>query len=138
MTTVARSRIPLPEPSPLTMPFWAACQEHRLVVQRCRECGAWEWTPQLICSHCLRDALEWTPVSGRGVVYTFSVVRRPQMDAFEAPYVVAEIEIEEGPRLLSNVVGIAPDDVRIGLAVEVGFEDFEQISLFNFRPRAAD
>jgi uncharacterized OB-fold protein len=127
--------VPFPVPSPLTEPFWAACREHKFLVQRCRECGGWEWTPQFVCSRCHQDSLEWTPVSGRGAVYTFSVIQRPQSTAFVAPYVVAEIELEEGPRVLANVVGLPPEEVKVGLAVQVGFQDFEGVSIFNFRPR---
>jgi uncharacterized protein len=122
---------PLPEPTALTEPFWAAVRDHRLTLQRCAECGAWEWTPKLVCSRCLRAALAWTQVSGRGQVYSFSVVRRPQSEAFEVPYVVAIIELDEGPRILANVTG-APDDVRMGMPVKVGFEDHESVSLYFF------
>jgi uncharacterized protein len=121
-------------PSPLSEPFWAAVREHRLELQRCTVCGRWEWTPQVVCSHCLTDTLAWTPVSGLGTVYTYSVVNRPQSDAFGTPYVVSMVELDEGPRLMANVVGIPPDEVRIGMRVQVGFEDFENLSIFNFSP----
>jgi uncharacterized OB-fold protein len=126
--------IPLPVPSPLTVPFWAAVREHRLEIQRCRNCGGYEWTPQMVCSACLTDTLDWTAVSGAGTVFSCTIVRRPQSPAFEVPYVVAEVELDEGPRLLANIVGIEPEKVRIGLRVTVGFEDFDDLSLFYFRP----
>jgi uncharacterized OB-fold protein len=88
----------------------------------------------MVCSTCLTETLRWTPVAWTGTVYTYSVVRRPQAPVFEAPYVVAEVELDEGPRLLANVVGIDPDAVSIGLRVRVGFEDFESISLYHFLP----
>jgi uncharacterized OB-fold protein len=130
----ARAGIPLPVPSPLTEPFWAAVRLHRLEIQRCLACGLYEWTPQMACGACLEESLEWTPVSGLGAVYTYSVVHRPQSPAFAVPYVVAEVELDEGPRVLTNITGIDPEDVRIGLRVQVGFEDFDEVTLFNFRP----
>ena len=118
----------------MTEPFWAAVRQHRLEIQRCRECGGYEWTPQMVCGACLEDTLDWTAVSGLGTVYSFTIVRRPQSPAFTAPYVVAEVDLDEGPRLLANVIGVEPEKVRIGLRVAVGFEDFEGLSLFHFRP----
>ena len=88
----------------------------------------------MACGNCLTDTLDWTPVSGMGTVYSWTIVRRPQSPAFAAPYVVAEVELDEGPRLLANIVRIVPEKVHIGLRVEVGFEDFEDLSLFHFRP----
>jgi uncharacterized OB-fold protein len=88
----------------------------------------------MVCGACLADTLDWTPVSGMGIVYTCTIVRRPQSPAFSAPYVVAEVELDEGPRLLANIVGMEPEEVRIGLRVVVGFEDFDELSVFHFRP----
>jgi uncharacterized OB-fold protein len=109
-----------------------------LEIQRCRVCHGYEWTPQMVCGACLTDTLEWTPVGGAGTVYSCTIVRRPQSPAFEVPYVVAEVELDEGPRLLANIVGIEPEKVRIGLRVVVGFEDFDELSLFDFRPLDAE
>jgi uncharacterized OB-fold protein len=88
----------------------------------------------MVCGACLEDTLEWTAVSGLGAVYSYTIVRRPQSPAFPAPYVVAEVDLDEGPRLLANIIGVEPEKVRIGLRVAVGFEDFEGLSLFHFRP----
>jgi uncharacterized OB-fold protein len=90
----------------------------------------------MACGRCLTESLEWTAVGGRGTVYSRSTVRRPQSEGFEAPYVVAVIELDEGPRLLANVVGVEPGAVLIGMRVEVGFEDFDAISLYHFTPLA--
>jgi uncharacterized protein len=131
---VSTRRIPLPEPSPLSEPFWAGVREHSLLIQRCANCGHWEWTPQVVCSQDLTYTLVWTPVSGLGAVYSYSILHRPQSPAFEVPYVVAMVELDEGPRLMTNIVGIPPEDVRIDMRVKVGYEDFEDFSIFNFSP----
>jgi uncharacterized OB-fold protein len=134
VTSLSTRRIPLPEPSPLSEPFWNAVRQHRLTVQRCSEDGQWEWTPKPVCSRCRRQTLVWTEVSGRGAVYTYSIVRRPQSEAYEVPYVVAVVELEEGPRMMANVVAADPEQVRIGMPVRVDFEDFEELSLYRFVP----
>lgn len=136
MASLSTRPIPLPQPSPLSTPFWEAVHAHRLTVQRCAQCGTWEWTPKVVCSDCLKEALVWTQVSGKATVYSFSIVRRPQSEAFEVPYVVAIVELEEGPRLMANVVGVDVKAVHIGMAVEVGFEDFEAFSIYHFTPVA--
>ena len=128
---------PLPSPSPLSRHFWEGTKRGVLLVQRCRRCGGYEWTPQMACSRCLEEILEWVPVSGRGTVYSYSVVHRPQGPAFVAPYVVAIVELAEGPHMLSDLIDVATDEVRIGMAVEVAFEDVGEVALYHFRPAAA-
>jgi uncharacterized OB-fold protein len=121
-------------PTELSLPFWSAARQHRLEIQRCSACGEYVWTPQAACRRCLTESLEWTAVSGRGTVYSYSVVTRPATAAFDVPYVVAIIELEEGVRMLSNLVMPDTSSVRVGMAVEVGFEDFDDISLLHFKP----
>ncbi|MCA9511337.1 MAG: Zn-ribbon domain-containing OB-fold protein [Myxococcota bacterium] len=129
---------PLPRPTPLSQPHWDGCREGELRVQRCTACGALEFIPQPVCTACFTEALEWTRVSGRGEVYSFSVVHRPQRPEFRAPYVVAIVALEEGAHMLTNLVDVAPDDVRIGMPVEVAFHRAsDAITLPYFRPRAA-
>jgi uncharacterized OB-fold protein len=127
-------RFDLPTPDDETRPFWDAARAGRLVIKRCRACGRAHHYPRPFCPYCWSREVAWEDARGTGTVYTYSVVRRPQAPVFEAPYVVAEVELDEGPRLLANVVGIDPDAVSIGLRVRVGFEDFESISLYHFLP----
>lgn len=127
---------PLPTPTPLSAPFWEATRRGVLRLQHCAACDVYEWTPQQVCSRCLRDSLSWTDVSGRGSVYSFSVVHRPQTPGFTAPYVVAIVELEEGPRMLTDLVEVAPDAVRIDMPVEIAFENMGELALYHFRPRA--
>jgi uncharacterized protein len=124
-----------PKPTPLSTPFWDAAREGRLVLQRCAVCGAFRWTPQVLCTVCHAETYAWTEVSGRGRVYSFSIVHRPPTAEFEAPYVVAVVELEEGPQMLTNIVGCPPDAVRVDMPVEVAFEPLgEEITVYRFRP----
>jgi uncharacterized protein len=116
---------PLPAPTALTEGFWAAAREHRLVVQRCDDCGRLRHYPQECCPECTSGAWSWTPVSGRGVVYTFTVSHQPFHPrwAGRTPYVVATVELEEGVRMVSDLPPEDTDRVQIGGPVEVFFDD---------------
>jgi len=135
MTSAETWQRPLPTPSPLSEPFWQATREGRLVIQRCTRCGEYVWVPQMVCRTCLTETLEWTPVSGRGTVYTFVVIHRAATPAFTAPYAIVVVELEEGPRILSDMVDVDPAAVAIGMPVEVAFEDAGSVGLYHFRPR---
>ena len=124
-----------PQPTPLSEPFWAAAREGRLVLQRCGACGAYRWTPQLLCIRCWAEDYAWTEVSGRGRIYSATVVHRPPTPAFTAPYVVVVVELEEGPLMLTRMVECDPHEVEIGQAAEVAFTRLDdEISLYTFRP----
>ncbi len=129
---------PLPVPTPETRPFWDASRRHELVLQRCRACGRCFFYPRAACPHCLSGDVEWQRVSGRGTLHTFTVVHRGQRNfPLPTPYVIAIVELAEGPRLMTNLVGIEPDPakIRIGLPVEVVFADVSaEIALPRFRP----
>jgi uncharacterized OB-fold protein len=106
-----------------TRAYWEGCGRGELVLQRCRACGTVQHRPRGLCASCLADDIEHFVASGRGTVFTYSVVRQNQMPAFReaVPYVVSYVELEEGPQLLTNIVGCAPEDVSIGMAVKVEF-----------------
>lgn len=126
---------PMPYPGPVSEPFWAACRRHELVVQYCAACGGFAFYPRSTCPSCGSAALTWRPVSGRGSLHTFTVARRathPKL-ADRVPYVIAIVELDEGPRLTSTVVDVDPDTLRIGQRLVVDFEDHEEISLPVFR-----
>jgi uncharacterized OB-fold protein len=132
-------RKPLPVVSPESQLFWEVCRRHELVIQRCDQCRSFVFPPRVICSECLGTALRWTKVTGRGRVFTYAVYHRVYHEAFaqDIPYVVAIVELEEGVRLLSNIVGCPPDQVHCEMPVEVVFEDVtETVTLFKFRPSA--
>ncbi|MBI1966095.1 MAG: Zn-ribbon domain-containing OB-fold protein [Betaproteobacteria bacterium] len=110
-------------PDPLTAPYWAAARERRLALPYCTDCGRHHFYPRSICPHCSSARIEWVAASGRGEVYSFTVVHRAPSPAFAAavPYVVAIVALEEGPHLMTNIIGCAPDAVRIGMRVRVTF-----------------
>lgn len=130
---------PRPEITAESRPFWEGCARHALLVQRCRGCGARQHYPRGVCAHCWSDDLEWQPASGRGRVYTFTVVHRSQARGFrdEVPFVIAWVELEEGVQLLTNLVGCDPARVAIGQEVRVTFEDVGPgLSIPRFTPAA--
>jgi hypothetical protein len=128
---------PLPRIDEESKGFWEACQRRELVLQRCGACGALRYYPRALCPACLSDAVEWVRATGRGTVYTFTVTHQNQAPGFRdaLPYVLAYVELEEGVRMLTNIVDCAPDAVRIGMPVEVVFEDATAaVTLPKFKP----
>lgn len=128
---------PLPAIDAESRPFWQAARERRLAIMRCRDCGKAFFYPRTLCPDCHSAAVEWMNASGRGTIYTFTVARRPAGPAFKAdvPYVVALVELEEGPRLMTNIVGAEIDGLRIGQAVKAVFEDVtDEVTLVKFAP----
>ena len=114
---------PLPVIDHDSAPYWEAAREGRLDIPLCGDCGKHHFYPRAICPHCHSDNLKFDTVSGRGEVHTFTIARRPAGPAFadDVPYVVALIELEEGPRMMSRVQTDDPESVRIGAKVEVTF-----------------
>lgn len=130
---------PLPEIEDLTRPFWDAAQRECLLVQRCADCSAWVWHPRGWCDQCYGADLAWQPVSGRGQVWTFSVVHYAPVPGYAeaVPYVLATVRLDEGPQLMTNVVGCAWQGVAIGMPVQVCFEAREGgFKVPQFRPAA--
>ena len=134
---------PLPsvEPTPTAddAPFWSAAAEGRLVLPRCRTCSTYIWYPRSICPACHSTDIEWVPGTGRGTVYSFTVNSRgfgPWADA--TPYVIAYVELDEGPRVLTNIVGAdVAQSVHIGQAVTAVFEPAGSTQVLRFTPASA-
>ena len=127
---------PVPRPAPESIPYWKAAAEHRLELPQCEDCDHRWFPPSRSCPKCLSPRMRWSPVSGRGKVFSFVIYDRVYHPAFaeDVPYVVALVELEEGPRLISNVIGIPPDDVRCEMPVEVVFDDVaEGVAVPKFR-----
>jgi uncharacterized OB-fold protein len=130
---------PLPRVDEESRGWWEALQRHELYFQRCRDCGTKRLPPRAVCPVCLSSATEWVRASGRGSVHSFTVTHQNQAPGFreDLPYVLAIVELEEGPRLMTNIVECAPDTVRIGTSVEVVFDDVTpEVTLPKFRPVA--
>ncbi|MGH9901584.1 MAG: Zn-ribbon domain-containing OB-fold protein [Pyrinomonadaceae bacterium] len=131
---------PLPKPDHDSRAYWEAARRHELVLQQCAACARFRFYPRVVCPHCFSDGFEWRRAAGRGTVYSFTVIHRAPFPAFrdKVPYVLALIELDEGVRMMTNVVGCDPDAVRIGMPVEVTFEDVtEEVTLPQFKPAAA-
>jgi uncharacterized protein len=128
---------PLPVLTRETRPYWDGCKRHELLIQLCSSCGNYQFYPRLYCANCFSDRVEWVTASGRATVLSFTIVRRPVSSAFAAdvPYVVALVTLEEGPSMMTNIIGCPPDQVAVGMPVTVTFEDWtDEISIPKFRP----
>jgi uncharacterized OB-fold protein len=128
----------LPQPTPETEEFWAGARRHELRIQRCRACRKAYFFPRPFCPNCSSKDVEWFTASGRGRLYSYVInYRAPPNFRDIAPYVIAVVELEEGPRLMTNIVGVdpTPDALPIDLPVEVTWEEQEAgITLPMFRP----
>lgn len=111
-------------PSVVTRPFWEATAEGRFLIQRCAGCRSAIFYPRPACPHCGGGELAWEAASGAATVHTFSIARRPTHPKFtgDEPYVVAIVELAEGPHVTTNIIECDPDDVRIGMAVQLVFD----------------
>lgn len=130
---------PVPLADSISGPYWEAAARGELVYQECPACGHRQLYPRAMCTECAA-APEWRTASGRGTVYTYTVIRQNWAEPFRGmlPYVVAMIELDEGPRLMSNVTGCPPEEVTVGMAVEAWFEPVDEgVALPMFRPVGA-
>ena len=129
--------MPSPVADATTLPWWQAAAEHRLVVQRCTACGHTRLPPSPVCAECRSAEASWQPVSGRGEVFTYTIVHRPIAANQPLPTVIAVIALEGagGLRIISNLVAVDPAQVRIGMPVEVVWEDMsDELAIPRFRP----
>jgi uncharacterized protein len=119
----APAALPVPRPDADSARFWAATLAGRLELPRCRSCDRLVWYPRRRCPRCLGDDLDWEVLSGLGTVYASTVVNRAPSESFESevPYVVALVDLDEGARLMTNIVGCPPETVAIGMRVTVTF-----------------
>jgi uncharacterized OB-fold protein len=117
---------PAPRVTPETERFWEATKDGDLLVRRCEDCGDAHHYPRGRCPFCFSENLEWTEASGDGTVYTYTVTHQNGEPYDEAtPYVLAYVELEEGPRVMTNVIGVEPDEVYVGQEVKVVFDETE-------------
>ena len=128
---------PLPFIYPETRPFWEGTKNHELWIQRCQDCGTYQFYPRGACVNCLSANVDWVKTSGKGRVYSFTIAQRPARPGFmeDVPYNIAIVELEEGVRLTSNIVGCANEDIKVDMPVEVVFDDVtSEVTLPRFRP----
>jgi uncharacterized OB-fold protein len=129
--------IPVPTPSPMSAPYWDACGRGELVFLRCDTCGSIALRPTTLCGNCRGRSLSWLPSSGRGRLYSWTVVWRPQHPSFSVPYAPAIVALDEGWYMMSAVVGCEPEDLRADMPLAVEFHPAsDEIALPYFRPVA--
>ena len=138
MTAVpAAIRFDLPAPDATTQPFWDACREGTLLIKRCTDCGHAFYYPRPFCPRCWSERTEWEAASGTGTLYTYSVIEQNDLPPFDArvPYVAAMVQLAEGPRLMTNLVGVDFDAIRVDMAVTVEFRPIsDEVTIPVFRP----
>ena len=128
---------PVPIVNPWAKPFWDAAQEEKLILQKCQDCDKHIFYPRIACPHCFSDKVEWVDASGKGMVYSYTVVTNNAPSAFlqDMPFVIAIVKLEEGVQMLSNIVNCNPEDVVCDMPVEVTFEKLDdEFTLPKFRP----
>jgi uncharacterized OB-fold protein len=134
---------PIPQPTPVSQPFWDALAEERIELQHCDDCGRWVYYPRSRCPACLSDRLTWTTVDGAGTVYTFTVAQQATAPPFadEVPQLLAIVELSEGVRVSTTLVDVDPDAIEVGMPVTPVFDhltrddDHGGVTLLRFRPR---
>jgi uncharacterized OB-fold protein len=133
-------RFDLPTPDNETQAFWDAAREERLLIKKCNACGEHHFYPRPFCPRCWSEDVEWFEASGRATLYTWSVVHRNDLPPFpeRIPYVAAIAELEEGPRMMTNVVDCDFDRLEIGMALEAVFRPTsEDVTIVQFQPAPA-
>ena len=131
---------PLPKSDPVTAPFWESLRRGKVKVQCCGDCKSFAFYPRALCPACGSRNLAWTPVSGKGHIYSLTIVARgrgPGTFKNDSPYVVALVELDEGCRMMTNIVDVAAnsEDLKIGMAVEIVYDCVtEDVTLPKFRP----
>jgi uncharacterized OB-fold protein len=135
----AEYRKPLPNPIHwgTSKPFWEAAKRHELVMPRCKFCDKLFFYPREACPRCLKSDIDWVPVSGMGRLHSFTVIHQPANAAFQpdTPYVYAMIQLDEGPRMISNLVDCAPADAKVDMRVSAIFDDVTaDWTLVKFKP----
>lgn len=129
---------PLPEPTPVSRPFWAALREHRIQIQYSPSLGRHVFYPRTLAPGTLADDLEWREISGAGVLYTYTVAQRPTAPpwADALPQLLAVVEWDEGPRFSTELIDVAPEDISIGMALQPVFcdEPGSDVTMLRYRP----
>ena len=133
-------RKPLPVPTPETAPYWEGLKRHELRIQRCRDCSRAYFYPRPFCPRCFSANVEWFTASGKAKLHTYEVIHRAAPAfAGDTPYVLAVVELEEGPRMMTNIIGVDPEpaDLVLDMPLEISYETAsDDITLPKFRPAA--
>jgi hypothetical protein len=130
---------PVPVPDEVSAPFFKGARAGKLMLQHCSSCNAWSFPVRERCPHCFAGGLAWRQASGRGSLYTFTIMHQVMNPGFASavPYNVAQVDLDEGVRMTTNIVGIGNDALRIGMKLEAVFDPVgETVSIPKFRPAA--
>ena len=133
------ARADIPTIDSASAPYWQAAREGRLLIAECAACGKVHHYPRPFCPHCWSEDVDWEDASGRSTLYTYSVVRRNDLPPFgeKVPYVAAVVDLDEGPRAMTNVVGCGFDEIEVGMPLQVDFEPIsDDFTIPVFRPVA--
>lgn len=131
---------PIPRPNEVSKTYWHGTARREILLQKCKDCDNIQYYPRPLCTKCFSQDLSWIRASGRGTVHTFSVIYQNIQPGFvdELPYVLVVVELEEGPRMTTNILNCAPQDVYIGMPVEMTFQYITpEVWLPQFKPRAS-
>ncbi|QBD77001.1 hypothetical protein EPA93_13705 [Ktedonosporobacter rubrisoli] len=127
---------PVPIPDEASQPFFAGARAHRLMIQQCKACSAVMWPVKSRCDNCLRPAVNWVQASGKGTLYSFVLMHQIYHPGFatEVPYIIAQVDLLEGLRIITNIVDCPSADLQIGMPLEVTFEAItDKITLPSFK-----
>ena len=132
--TYVKNHLPEPIPNADSQHYLEMAIQENLVIRQCKKCSQKHFMPRYLCPNCWSDDLEWIKASGNGIVHTYTIIRRPALQTFkqETPYVLAMIELEEGPRMIANVVGEGALDIQINDCVKLVFESRGEYKLPQF------
>ncbi|HWO93311.1 MAG TPA: Zn-ribbon domain-containing OB-fold protein [Dehalococcoidia bacterium] len=137
MTTEYTKPLPRPLNPQASGPFWDGAKRHELMMPHCRTCDSLFFYPREACPMCLSPDIDWTRASGRGRLYSYTVIYQPAHPAFaaDAPYIYALVQLDEGPRMISNLVDCAPEAAYVDMPLEAVFDDVTpEVTLVKFRP----
>lgn len=137
MAAAAATRFDLPGIDDESALWWEAARDGRLLIKRCGDCGKPHYYPRPFCPHCWSENVDWEPASGRATLYTWSTVHINDLPPFRdrLPYVAAIVDLEEGPRMVTNIVDCDPDTLTVGMPVEVTFQQqTDEVTVPMFRP----
>jgi len=133
---MAAVRFDIPTPDLETQPFWDGCREGRFLVRHCNTCDEDHFYPRPFCPTCWSDDVSWKEASGRATLYTYSIVHQNDLPPFNerVPYVAAVVDLEEGPRVMTNIEGVAHEHLRVGMPLVVDFKPLnDEITIAIFR-----
>ena len=135
--TMKEYKKPLPEMQPWSKKFWEGTKERKLLIQECKDCNVKIFYPRKHCPECWSSDLSWAEAAGRAKIYSYSITMGGVEKRFAAdlPFVLALVDLDEGIRMMTNIVNCDPEEVRIGMDVEVVFEDVtDEITLPKWQP----